>query len=87
MEAELLVQKRNGKIDNFDGQKIYNAIMKAMKYGSGIVKEDVATTITHEIAQELMSLNKKTISITNDIEPLVFNKLCDKGETITARMY
>lgn len=87
MEAELLVQKRNGKIDNFDGQKIYNAIMKAMKYGSGIVKEDVATTITHEITQELMSLNKKTISITNDIEPLVFNKLCDKGETITARMY
>ena len=87
MEAELLVQKRNDKIDNFDGQKIYNAIMKAMKYGSGIVKEDVATTITHEIAQELMSLNKKTISITNDIEPLVFNKLCDKGETITARMY
>ena len=87
METELLVQKRNGKIDNFDGQKIYNAIMKAMKYGSGIVKEDVATTITHEIAQELMSLNKKTISITNDIEPLVFNKLCDKGETITARMY
>lgn len=87
METELLVQKRNGKIDNFDGQKIYNAIMKAMKYGSGIVKEDVATTITHEITQELMSLNKKTISITNDIEPLVFNKLCDKGETITARMY
>ena len=87
MEAELLVQKRNDKIDNFDGQKIYNAIMKAMKYGSGIVKEDVATTITHEIVQELMSLNKKTISITNDIEPLVFNKLCDKGETITARMY
>lgn len=87
METELLVQKRNGKIDNFDGQKIYNAIMKAMKYGSGIVKEDVATTITHEITQELMSLNKKTISITNDIEPLVFNKLCNKGETITARMY
>ena len=87
METELLVQKRNGKIDNFDGQKIYNAIMKAMKYGSGIVKEDVATTITHEITQELMNLNKKTISITNDIEPLVFNKLCDKGETITARMY
>lgn len=87
METELLVQKRNGKIDNFDGQKIYNAIMKAMKYGSGIVKEDIATTITHEITQELMSLNKKTISITNDIEPLVFNKLCDKGETITARMY
>lgn len=87
METELLVQKRNGKIDNFDGQKIYNAIMKAMKYGSGIVKEDVATTITHEITQELMGLNKKTISITNDIEPLVFNKLCDKGETITARMY
>lgn len=87
METELLVQKRNGKIDNFDGQKIYNAIMKAMKYGSGIVEEDVATTITHEITQELMSLNKKTISITNDIEPLVFNKLCDKGETITARMY
>lgn len=87
METTLLVQKRNGNIDDFDGQKIYNAIMKAMKYGSGIVKEDMAISITHEITQELIAMNKKTVSITNDIEPLVFNKLCSKGEIITARMY
>lgn len=87
METTLLVQKRNGNIDDFDGQKIYNAIMKAMKYGSGIVKKDMAISITHEITQELIAMNKKTVSITNDIEPLVFNKLCSKGEIITARMY
>ena len=87
METLISVQKRNGTIVDFDGQKIYNAILKAMKYGSGIVKEDIATTITHEITQELMNCNRKTVSIVNDIEPMVFNKLCDKGETITARMY
>lgn len=83
----ILVQKRNGTTENFNGQKIYNAIMKAMKYGSGIVKEDIATEITHEMTDELMNSKKKVITIINDIEPMVFDKLCNKGETITARMY
>ena len=82
----LLVRKRNGMHVEFDEQKIYNAIMKAMKYGSGIVKQDIATEITHEITEELWKMDK-VISIVDDIEPLVFSKLCDKGEKITARMY
>ena len=83
----ILVQKRNGTTENFNGQKIYNAIMKAMKYGSGIVKEDIATEITHEMTNELTNSEKRIITIINDIEPMVFDKLCNKGETITARMY
>lgn len=83
----ILVQKRNGTTENFNEQKIYNAIMKAMKYGSGIVKENIATEITHEMANELTNSEKKVITIVNDIEPMVFDKLCNKGETITARMY
>lgn len=83
----ILVQKRNGTTENFNEQKIYNAIMKAMKYGSGIVKEDIATEITHEMTNELMNSKKRIITIINDIEPMVFDKLCNKGETITARMY
>lgn len=85
--STLLVQKRNGTIVNYDEQKIYNAIMSAMKYGSGIVKEKIARNITDEITEELINTGKKTISIVNDIEPMVFEKLCNKGETITARMY
>ena len=87
MEQNLFVLKRNEVIVDFDGQKIYNAIMKAMKYGSGIVKEEVATSITNEIVQELLNSKKQVFSIVADIEPMVFNKLCEKGETITARMY
>ena len=83
----ILVQKRNGTTENFNEQKIYNAIMKAMKYGSGIVKENIAIEITHEMTNELTNSEKKVITIVNDIEPMVFDKLCNKGETITARMY
>ena len=85
MGTSVLVQKRNETTEYFNSQKIYNAILKAMKYGSGIVKEDIAMNIANEITSELA--DKKTVSITNDIEPMVFAKLCEKGEIITARMY
>lgn len=87
METLAAVQKRNGAIVNYDSKKIHNAIVKAMKYGSGIVKENIATEIANEITQELACSGKEIISIVNDIEPMVFDKLCNKGETITARMY
>ena len=83
----MLVEKRNGLIEPFDAQKIFIAIMNAMKHGSGIIKEDIATEIVHEITKAFTESDKNTFSITTDIEPLVFSKLCEKGETITARMY
>ena len=43
------VRKRDGRLVPFDKEKIYNAILKAMKYGSGIVKEKIALNIATEI--------------------------------------
>ena len=40
----LKVIKRDCTEADFDEKKIYNAIIKAMKFGSGIVDEDVAIT-------------------------------------------
>ena len=37
--------KRNGEIAKFDKSKIYDAIMKSMKYGTGIINSDIATNI------------------------------------------
>ena len=43
------VIKRNCTEVDFDKQKIYDAIMKAMKNGSGIVKPKIAENIANEI--------------------------------------
>ena len=43
------VIKRDGQEVTFDEMKIYTAIMKAMKYGSGIVDEHIARKIANEI--------------------------------------
>ena len=43
------VIKRDGSHVAFDESKIYQAILKAMKYGSGIINENVANKIAHEI--------------------------------------
>lgn len=84
---KIIVEKRNGTEEDYDQHKIYNAIINAMKFGSGIVKEYVAITIAQEITKEFTDLEKLKVSIVKDIEPLVFSKLVEKKETITARMY
>ena len=43
------VIKRDGSKVAFDGSKIENAILKAMRYGSGIVKPEIASKISHDI--------------------------------------
>ena len=45
----LKVIKRDASLVEFDGQKIYNAIMKSMKNGSGIVKPKIAESVAKEI--------------------------------------
>lgn len=78
------VTKRDCSEDVFDKSKITNAILKAMKNGSGIYKPKVAEDIATEIEQECS--NQEEIDI-YDIEELVFRKLIDKGEILTARAY
>lgn len=80
------VVKRNGQEVPFDSEKIYNAIMKAMKYGSGIVKPIIARNIANEIEQEFLTIPRDRVQIF-EIETAVFNKLIEKKQKITARAY
>ncbi len=80
------VIKRNGTVVDFDNEKIRTAILKAMKYGSGIVKPSIADSIASEIYTELHDSNEDNIPISK-IEELVFNKLITKKQKLTARAY
>lgn len=85
------VIKRNGQEVMFDSEKIYNAIMKAMKHGSGIVKPMIARNIAKEIEQDLMSTQSVNAAARgiyiSQIETAVFNKLIEKKQKITAKAY
>lgn len=82
----MLVIKRNGQKVTFDSNKIYNAIVKAMKSGSGNVKSTIAKNISKEIEQSFIDANRDEIRIF-EIETLVFNKLIEKKQKNTARAY
>lgn len=78
------VIKRDGRIVLFDKTKIENAILKAMKFGSGIVKENIATDIAKQIEDEYGVQNEVSIA---DIEKRVFELLIAKKQRLTARAY
>ena len=81
-EKAMQVKKRDGRIVEFDKQKIVNAIMKAMKYGSGIIKPNIANKIADEIEQSIN--NNATIF---EIETMVFDKLISHKQRLTAKAY
>ena len=80
------VIKRDASLVEFDGQKIYNAIMKAMKNGSGIVKPKIAESVAKEIEEKFINENADEIDI-SDIESLVYDKLITKKQRLTAKSY
>ena len=79
-----IVIKRDGRKTPFDKQRIYNAIIKAMNQGSGIIKERIAEDITNEIAEEVKEMPEVAIS---QIEMLVYSKLISKKQKLTAKAY
>lgn len=80
----MIVIKRDGKEVDFDVTKIEQAILKAMRYGSGRVDEQVAIDVANWIQQESRALSEISIS---DIEKKVFDYLCEMGHEDTARAY
>lgn len=78
------VIRRNCTEDNFNKEKISNAILKAMTNGSGIVKPKIAEDIANEIYEETKEMDEISIS---DIEQMVFDKLISKRQRLTARAY
>lgn len=84
----MIIIKRDCSPSEFKAEKIINAILKAMKNGVGVYKPDIAKEIAKEIEHEcqILSDNGEDIDIYT-IEEMVFNKLIDKGERLTARAY
>lgn len=80
----LKVVKRDCTLVDFDKTKIENAILKAMKNGSGIVKPKTAKIIAEEIYEE--NKDKDEISI-SEIESMVYDKLITKKQRLTAKAY
>ena len=77
------VRKRNGKLCDFDVNKVYVAIMKAMKSGNKISKE-VAVSISNYIEDKYK--NRDIVEI-SEIESDVFSQLCARGNSLTAKAY
>jgi anaerobic ribonucleoside-triphosphate reductase len=80
----LKIIKRDCSEVDFDKSKISNAILKAMKNGSGIVKPKIAEDIANEIEEECKNKNEVSIS---DIESMVYDKLITKKQRLTAKAY
>ena len=79
------VIKRDGSHVAFDETKIYYAILKAMKYGSGVIDEAVAHKVAHEINILVEKLNATPTIF--QIETYVYLKLIENGHELTAKAY
>lgn len=80
----MVVIKRDCTEVDFDKSKISNAILKAMKNGSGIIKPKIAVDIADEIEEECKDKDEVSIS---DIESMVYDKLITKKQRLTAKAY
>ena len=78
---EITVIKRTGRKVEFDATKIEQAILKAMKYGSGIINERMAKEISLGFETE------KTVVTIKEIEDYVYKALVDSGDMLTAKCY
>ena len=78
------VVKRDGTKEPFNKEKIENAILKAMKNGSGIVKPIIARNIADEIEEGCSDLKSVEIPA---IELMIYEKLISKKQKLTARAY
>ena len=76
-----VVIKRDGRQVQFDASKIEIAILKAMRYGSGIVNEELAKKIAEDFSSDKMIVTIK------EIEDYVYAALIESGDMLTAKCY
>lgn len=79
------VIKRDGSIAKFTTSKIEKAILRAMKYGSGVVKYDIAKNIAESIHKAFA--DDQLDPTVYQIEDAVYFALCEEGEDLTAKAY
>ena len=85
MVKSLDIIKRDGSIVEFNKYKIEDAIIKAMKYGSGIYEEEIAKKISEEI--EINCFENKKSPTVYQVENMVYNKLIKYKQELTAKAY
>ena len=85
MIKEITIIKRDGNSVGFDKFKIKNAILKAMKYGSGIYKEEIADKISTDI--EAYCYENSISPTVHQVEGMVYKMLIDNKEELTAKAY
>lgn len=81
----MIVIKRDCTSDNFNKEKIYKAILKAMPFGEG-EKPHIAENIANDIENKLNNAGKEEVEI-YDIEKMVFDELIKHKQKNTARAY
>ena len=79
------VIKRDGQIVDFDRNKIREAVVKAMKNGSGIYLPDIAKLIASD-AEKHFKKHEDTPTIYM-IESYVYERLVHYGQFVTAKSY
>ena len=85
MVKEPMIIKRDGSSAAFDKFKIKSAILKAMKYGSGIYREDIANKISSDI--ETYCYENSITATVHQIENMVYQMLIDNKQELTAKAY
>ena len=85
MVKNLNIIKRDGSIVEFNRCKIEDAILKAMKYGSGIYEEEIAKKIAKEI--EINCFENENSPTVYQVENMVYNKLIQYKHELTAKAY
>lgn len=68
----------------FDKTKISSAIKKAMTFGSGDIRNDIADKIANEIEVEVRDVEDVDVYL---VESMVFEKLINYDQILTARAY
>ena len=77
--------KRDGEVVEFNKEKIEKAILQAMKYGSGIVKPQIAADIAESI--RICFEDGSKIPTVEQVERMVYFDLINCKQTKTAKAY
>ena len=83
----MLIVKRNGKEVEFKKEKIEKAILKSMKYGTGIVREDIAKEISDAIYELYDKHQGNAKATVKEVEAFVYKLLIDYKQIDTAKAY
>ena len=81
----MLIIKRDKSVEDFNPDKIKNAILKSMKFGIGNINENIADEISVNIYN--VFVNEKTPPTVEQVENLVYYELVKNGFEGVAKAY